>query len=167
MATEDELLDAIAAIALDVDDQYVNPHGVYSLGGGGTVAGVKDLPDDIGVALPAFLVVDAGQQVIPGNWERTAWTLEATHWFEHGLDGERLRRILRARLAVRAAFRAKSKGNIAALPAPDPAVQSVLITAASRPETRTWTGGENQPQYLVVTYAIEVKVSRAVVYGTA
>lgn len=158
MATDDELMDAIAATAIGVEG--VNPEAIYSLGGSGTVAGVKDVPDDIGVALPAFLVMDGGLAIQAVAGERVTWTLEATLWAEYSARAERLRALMRTRAALIDAFRAVAKGNRAALPAPDESVQSVLVTSATAPESRKWAAGETQPTYLVVTFSIEVKINR-------
>ncbi len=159
MTTEAEWMDAIASIALDVDDAYVNPSAVYSMGGGEAVTGVKDLPDDVGVALPAFVLMDKGYEADPVAGSRLNWLLEGTHWFEYSPRGERLRLMLEARRALRVAFAAKGKGNRAVLTSPDQTVQVVNIVAASEPEARKWTPGDSQPTYLVITYRIQVRVN--------
>ncbi len=159
MAVESAILDGIAAIGLDVAG--LNHEAIYSLGGG-SLAGVKDLPEDIGTALPAFVVTDGGTAVIAGSWERTTWTVEASVWVEYSPRGERVRSLLDLREPIRAAFRAKGKGGSI-----DPAVQSVLITGTEPIEGRQWVRRENAPWYLVMPFSIEVKVNRAVTYTPA
>ncbi len=161
MADESVILDHIAAIGLEVAG--LNHDAIYSLGGGGTVAGVKDFPDDIANGgLPAFVVTDGGTEIIPGSWERTTWTVEASVWVENSSRGERLRSLLNLREPIRAAFRAKAKGGLA-----DPVVQSVLITGTGSFEYRQWQRREGAPIYLVLPFSIEVKVNRAVTYTPA
>lgn len=161
MASDGAILNAIAAIGRDVAG--INDNAIYSLGGGGTVAGVKDLPDDIAMnGFPAFVVMDGGTEIIPGSWERTTWTIEASVWVEYSPRGERVRGLLNLREPIRAAFRAKAKGGNA-----DAAVQSVLITGTGAIETRQWRRVENAPTYLVLPISIEVKVNRAVTYVAA
>jgi len=158
MANESAILDAIAAVGLDVEG--LNAEAIYSLGGGNPAAGVKDLPDDIGAGgLPAFVVTDGGIEVIPGSWERTTWTVEATVWVEYSPRGERVRSLLDLRDPIRAAFRAKDKaGGV------DAGVQSLLITGTERIEGRQWQRLPSAPWYLVLPFSIEVKVNRAVTY---
>lgn len=158
---ESVILDGIAAIALPVNG--LNDQAVYSLGGGGTIAGVKDLPDDIATnGLPAFVVTDGGTSIIPGPWERTTWTVEASVWVEYSPRGSRVRTLLDLREPIRQAYREHAKGGLV-----DPVVQSVLITETGRIEARQWRRGENAPWYLVLPFEIEVKVNRAVSYAPA
>lgn len=161
MATEAEILDAVAAIALPVSG--LNPEAVYSLGGG-SLAGVKDLPDDIAMnGLPAFVVTDGGTEIIPGSWERTTWTLEGAVWAEYGpARGERTRQLLNLREPLRAAYRAHARGGLA-----DDVVSSVLVTSTGAIEARQWRRGDAAPWYLVLPFSIEVKVNRAVTYVPA
>lgn len=161
MTDESVILDAIAAIALDVSG--INGEAVYSLGGGGETVGVKDLPDDIAMGgFPAFVLTDGGTEVIAGSWERTTWTLEASVWVEYSPRGERVRDLLNLREPLRAAFRAKAKGN-----GGDPSVQSVLVTGTGAIESRQWRRGEGAPWYLVLPLSVEVKVNKAVTYVAA
>lgn len=161
MADDSVILDAIAAIGFDVAG--LNDEAIYSLGGGGTIEGVKDLPDDIAMGgFPAFVVTDGGTEIIPGSWERTTWTLEASVWVEYSPRGSRVRQLLNLREPIRAAFRAKAKGGNA-----DPAVQSVLITGTGAVEARQWRKGDNAPWYLVLPLSVEAKVNRAVTYVPA
>lgn len=159
MAAKSAIVDGIAAIFLDVAG--INPEAVYGPGGG-TVTGVKELPEDIGVAMPACLLLDGGGSVIPGNAERQTWTLEGSIWVEYSPRGERYRQLVDLQEPVLAAFRAKSKGGLV-----DLGVQSVLITESRPIEGRQWVRGENAPTYLVYPFAVEVKVNRAVTYAAS
>lgn len=159
MADKSVIIDTIAAIGADVTG--INDEAVYGAGSG-SVTGVKELPDDIGIALPAFMVLDGGGEVIPGNWERQTWRLEGSVWVEYKPRGERYRQLVNFQELVLAAFRAKSKGGSA-----DPAVQSVLITEFKAIEGRQWQRGEAAPIYLVLPFTVEVKVNRAVTYSAA
>lgn len=156
MADASAIIDKIAAIGRDVAG--INDEAVYGPGGG-TVTGVKELPDDIGVALPAFLMLQGEGAIIPGSWERQTWTLEGSVWVEYLPRGERYRQLVDLREPVQTAFRAKSKGGLV-----DTAVQSVLLTGFGRIEGRQWARGEQAPWYLVLPFSIEVKVNRAVTY---
>jgi hypothetical protein len=155
MADKSAIIDAIAAIGLDVTG--INSAAVYGPGGG-TVAGVKELPDDIGVALPAFLMLAGDGEVISGNWERQTWTLVGEIWVDYTPRGVRYRELVDLQEPVLAAFRAKSKGGLA-----DTAVQSVLFTGFDRIEGRKWSP-DAANWYLVMPFTVEVKVNRAVTY---
>jgi hypothetical protein len=155
MADTSAIVDAIAAVGLDVPGIKV----VYSAGGG-TVAGVQELPDDLGEGpLPAFLLLDGDVPVIPGSWERQTWKMSGSIWVEYMPRGERYRQLLDFREPVLAAFRAKSKGGLA-----DPAVQAVLLLEFGQVEGRQWQRGETAPTYLVLPFELEAKVNRAVTY---
>jgi len=156
MADKSVIVDTIAAIGLDVAG--INAEAVYGPGSG-QVAGVKELPDDIGVSLPAFVMLAGEGSVIPGSWERQTWLLEGQIWTEYSPRGERYRGLVDLQEPVLAAFRAKSKGGRA-----DTGVQSALITQFGEIEGRRWQPGENAPWYLVMTFRVEVKVNRAVIY---
>lgn len=159
MADKAVIMDAIAAIGLDVSG--INDEAVYAAGTG-SVTGVKELPDDIGVALPAFLVLAGDVTVIPGNWERQTWIFEASVWTSYQPRGERYRELVNLQEPLLAAFRAKAKGFLAAHG--DTGVQSSLALRFGQIEGRQWQRGEHAPWYLVLPAEIELKVNRAVTY---
>lgn len=160
MADKSLIIDTIAKLGASVSG--INAEAVY--GPGGAVAGVKQLPEDIGAALPAFMVLDAGGPIIPGNWERQTWNLEGSIWVEYEPRGERYKQIVDLAEPTLAAFR--NTAEIAAR-AVDTAVQSVLIVEFRAIEGRQWHRRENAPWYLVLPFVIEVKVNRAVAYVAA
>jgi hypothetical protein len=161
MAAKSLIISAIAAIGLDVVG--INDEAVY--GPSGAVTGVKEVPEDIGVALPAFLMLPGEGEVIPGSWERQTWTLDGTIWTSYEPRGENVRLLTDFQELVLAAFRAKSKGFLAAHG--DSGVQSALFTGFRPIEGRQWQRRESAPWYLVLPFSIEVKVNRAVTYQSA
>jgi hypothetical protein len=163
MATRAQIVNAIAAIQLDIVG--VNEHAVYGPGGLGAPDGVKEIPDDISVSLPAFLLLDGDEEIITNPRERQTWTLEGTVWVEYSPRGERYRQLVDLREPIQAAFRAKSKGNLAVHADPD--VQSAVLTGFGRVDGRQWNRGTPEAPgawYLVLPYSIEVKVNRTVTY---
>ena len=168
MAGRLRIINAIAAVQLDIVG--VNADAVYGPGGDGTVPGVKELPDDIGVALPAFLMLDGEDELAEGptgGRERQTWTLQGSVWTEYTPRAERWRELIGLHEPIRAAFRAKSKGNLAVHADLD--VQSVILTGFGQVEGRRWFAGpaEAAPTYLVLPYTLEVKVNRTAPYVAA
>lgn len=162
MATKVQIIDAIARVGTTV----AGIHDVYAPGGGGA-AGVKELPDNIAEGgFPAMVLVDGDSPIISGSWERQTWTLEGSIWASGETPrGERYRELLDLAEPIHAAFVATGEvyGKAA-----DTAVQSVLITEFRQIEGRTWQRPQMNvvvPVYLVMPFAVEVKVSRARVYG--
>ena len=162
MADTATIIDAVAAIGLTVDG--IKDTAIYGPGSG-NVDGVRELPEDIGVALPAFLMLEGEADIIPGSWERQTWTLAGSVWVEYLPRGERYRQLVNMREPIQAAFRAHSKGGLA-----DAAVQSVLLTGFGQIAGRQWNRGTpDQPGawFLVLPFSVEVKVNRAVAYQPA
>lgn len=152
------ILDEIAATFLGVAG--LNDDAVYSAGGG-EIVGVKDLPDRLADgAFPAVVVLSGEKSIIPGPWERTTWTVEASVWVpDIAPRSEAYRTLLAVEEPIRQAFRAHDRAG-----ASDPAVQSVLITGTDAIVGRQWARGDAQPWFLVLPISFEVKVNRAVQY---
>lgn len=152
------ILDAIAAVHIGVAG--LNDDAIYSAGGG-EIAGVKDLPDNLADgAFPAVVVLDAGKSIIPGSWERTTLTVESTVWVpDVPPRGEAYRNLMDLEDAIREAFRTRARASVA-----DPEVQAVLITEVGRVAGRQWMRGDNQPWFLVLPFTLQVTVNRAVAY---
>jgi len=161
MAGEVDILDAIAAAFIGVTG--LNDEAIYSAGGG-NVDGVKPLPDEIGDALPALLVLQGDDERFGGSgMERQTWGTQALVWAEYKPRGERYRGLLALKegLAERAAQ--FSKANLAAHA--DSALQSFLLTGFGAIEGRQWQRGDSAPWYLVLPITFEVKVNRPRTYG--
>ena len=152
------ILDAIAAVAIDVAG--LNNDAIYSAGGG-EIAGVKDIPDNLADgAFPAVVVMGADKAIIPGSWERTTWTVELSVWVpDLPPRGEVYRDLVDLEEPIREAFRTKARAGVA-----DPAVQAVLVTEVGRINGRQWVRGDNQPWFLVLPFSLQVTVNRAVTY---
>jgi hypothetical protein len=154
MATDAEIIDAIAAIGLDVAG--INPQAVYGPGTDyGQALGVRELPDDISVALPAFVALMGAVSVIGGPAERQTWALECSVWTGFSPRGVRYRELLELRPLVHAAFRAKAKAGT-----PDAVLQIVQITELGAIEIRRWTNAEQGTPFLVLPITLEAKVNR-------
>lgn len=164
MATDALILDAIAASLLAVDG--LNAEAVYSAGTtAGVTAGVKELPDDIGVALPAT-VIGVGDDVRGGGsgQERQTWTVEGSVWVSSAPRGERYRQLVLLKEPIAAAIAQYSKGNLAVHG--DTAVQSVGpgVTFGGI-AWRQWSRTADATWFLVLPFELEVKVNRPRTYG--
>lgn len=154
MATDAEIIDAIAAIGLDVVG--INQAGVFGPGTAyGQALGVREFPDDIDTALPAFVALMGNVSVIGGAAERQTWAIECSVWTGYSPRGLRYRELLELRPLVHAAFRAKAKGG-----SPDAVLQIVQVTEFGGIEVRRWTNLEQGTPYLVLPITLEAKVNR-------
>lgn len=161
MATEDKILDAVAAIFRTVDG--LNPEAVYGIGL--SVDGVKPYPDDIAQGGFPATVIAPGDDLRGGGagMENQAMAVVVEIWAgDYTERAERLPELLRLKEPISAAVAKYSKGNIAVHQ--DPAVQSFGPGIAySAIEGRQWNRGTPErptPWYLVLPMEIPLVVRR-------
>lgn len=123
--------------------------------------GVHPLPDDIGLTLPAALLLAGDAPVIPGNWERQTWDLTGRVYVRDAPRGERYQELTDLADDILAAFRVPDTTAV------DAAVQSVVLTEFGAITGEQWQRGDNAPWYLVLPFTVQVKVNRSVTYGPA
>ncbi len=122
---------------------------------------VKEIPNDISVAMPCAMFLANDSPVIPGSWQRETWTLGGSIWSPESPRGQSYRQLVDIADAVLLALQ---QPDVTAV---DIAVQSVILTGFSAIEGRQWNRGETSPWYLVLPFSVDVKVNRPATYGPA
>lgn len=134
--------------------------GITAVYAPGTATGVQEMPEEL-TSWPAAVLLPGESPVIPGNWERQTWTVNGSVWTTGKPRGERVRQLTDLQDDILAAFRVPD------LTVVDAAVQSCVLREFSPIGNEQWSVHPEAPWYLVLRFALELKVNRSVTYGPA